>query len=301
MKGRYVKVATKFWTDEKTIELSPPTKLLHLYILTSPHSNMAGYYRLPKAYIKADLELSDKQLDKGFNKLLDIGLIKYCPKSSVIIIPNYYKYNSIQNKNQAKGAANRTSELPRNSLVKDYKEAINTYAGNYDKELMKGLPKGFNKRFSKQSGNTDTDTDTDTDTELDKYADEIKKIHSHWLNLLSDINKPGLTKNQKETILTKIKKWDQNKIIQSITNYAEVYRSDYYYSHNFTMFKFIKYGNGAPRFLPGLDSKYDGDIWKDYLQNTEREKENSKNEMLKELYAEAQQEDEQGEGEVDVL
>lgn len=190
MKGRYVKVATKFWTDEKTIELTPPTKLLHLYILTSPHSNMAGYYRLPKAYIKADLELSDKQLDKGFNKLLDIGLIKYCPKSSVILIPNYYKYNSIQNKNQAKGAANRTSELPKNSLVEDYKEVINSYADNYKKELLKGLPKGFDKGLGQRSGNTDTELDTDTETEAEECEkNSPSQLELKILNIFKQIDK----------------------------------------------------------------------------------------------------------------
>jgi uncharacterized phage protein (TIGR02220 family) len=169
--GRYVRVATKFWTDEKTIDLEPEVKLLYLYILTSPHSNMAGYYRLPKAYIKADLQLLDKQLNKGFAKLLEKGLIKYCNKSCVILIPNYYKYNSIQNVNQAKGAANRTGELPKNMLVEDYKQVINTYADSYQKELYKGLPKGFNKEFGKRSGNTELELELETDTELETEKD----------------------------------------------------------------------------------------------------------------------------------
>ena len=181
--GRYVKVATKFWADEKVVDLDTDTKLLYLYVLSCPHSNMAGYYRLPKPYIQADLKLSDKGLTKGFNKLLNKGLVKYCEKSSVILIPNYYKYNSIQNKNQAKGAANRTSELPKNSLVKDYKKAVKHYAESYQKELCKGLPKGFDKGLPKQSGNTELELDTeleiDTDTEncpAEKKQDDTPKI-----------------------------------------------------------------------------------------------------------------------------
>ena len=167
--GRYVKVATRFWTDEKIINIDPETKVLYLYCLSSPHSNMAGFYRLPKAYIQADLGISKEQLDKGFNKLLDKGLVKYCERTSVILITNYFKYNSIQNKNQAKGAANRTSELPKNSLIKDYINAINTYASNYKKVLMKGLPKEFIQEF----GNTDTDTDTDTESDTEGKIDDF--------------------------------------------------------------------------------------------------------------------------------
>lgn len=100
-----------------------------------------------------------------------------------------------------------------------------------------------------------------------KYADEIQAVYKHWIELLEDINAANLTKKQQKTILTKLKKWSVEDIKQAISNYNEIYRSDFYYSHNFTMYKFIKQGNGAPRFLPGLDEKYDGDIWKDYAQN----------------------------------
>ena len=72
--GRYIKVVTKIWTDEKVRKLSDQGQKLFIYILTSPHSNMAGYYRLPKPYIHYDLKWSAKQLDKPFNKLLNISL-----------------------------------------------------------------------------------------------------------------------------------------------------------------------------------------------------------------------------------
>ena len=107
----------------------------------------------------------------------------------------------------------------------------------------------------------------DKEKEINKYADKISAVHNHWLELLDDVNEARLTKKQKKTILTKIKKWSANKLKKAIGNYNEIYRSDYYYSHNFTMYKFIKQSNGAPRFLEGLNDKYDGDIWKDYIKN----------------------------------
>ena len=131
------------------------------------------------------------------------------------------------------------------------------------------------------------------------YTQEIEEIFNCWLELLSDINNPQLTKKQRELITTKLKKWDKDKIIDAIQNYHEVLRSDYYYSHNFTFHNFIKQSNGVPRFIPGLDQKYDGDIWKDYQSISDRK--NKKTDMLKKLYLEAQLEDEQGEGGIDIL
>ena len=178
LNSRYVKLATKFWTDEKIINLPHKVKLVNLYVLTSPHSNMAGYYRLPKAYIQADLQISKEELEKAFTKLLQEGLIKYCDKSSIILIPNYYKYNPIQNKNQAKGALKRTRELPKNSLVKDYKKSIQLYAAKHKDVLYKGLPEAFDIPLGEGLCNTVTVTETVTEesnicSDSDESNDEI--------------------------------------------------------------------------------------------------------------------------------
>lgn len=123
-------------------------------------------------------------------------------------------------------------------------------------------------------GNITSNNTTRNNKQISKYADEISAVYNHWIELLSDVNEAQLTKRQKKTILTKLKKWSVKKLKQSISNYNEMYRSDYYYSHNFTMYKFIKQSNGAPRFLPGLDDKYDGDLWKDYKNSNNKQSTN---------------------------
>lgn len=120
---------------------------------------------------------------------------------------------------------------------------------------------------SEQPANTNKNVKNLKNKDIYKYADEIQAVYNHWIELLEDINAAKLTKKQQKVILTKLKKWSVEDLKQAISNYNEIYRSNFYYSHNFTMYKFVKQGNGAPRFLPGLDEKYDGDIWKDYAQN----------------------------------
>ena len=41
-KHRYIK--TKFWDDSYIIELNPHEKLLFLYLITNPLTNIAGVY-----------------------------------------------------------------------------------------------------------------------------------------------------------------------------------------------------------------------------------------------------------------
>lgn len=156
--SRYIRIATKFWQDEKVRELSDDGKLLYLYVLTSPHSNMAGYYVLPKPYVAYDLNWLPERLDKAFRELFRKGLIKYCERSAVILIPNFLKYNPMQNKNQAKGAARRVAELPENTLTRDFETVLKRFA------------KPFVEPFTEGFANTDTDTDTETETETESEA-----------------------------------------------------------------------------------------------------------------------------------
>lgn len=156
--SRYIRIATKFWQDEKVRELSDDGKLLYLYVLTSPHSNMAGYYVLPKPYVAYDLNWLPERLDKAFRELFRKGLIKYCERSAVILIPNFLKYNPMQNKNQAKGAVRRVGELPANTLRGDFLTVLERYA----KPFMEWFAEGF--------ANTDTESDTDTETDTESES-----------------------------------------------------------------------------------------------------------------------------------
>jgi hypothetical protein len=165
--SRYIRIATKFWQDEKARRLSDDAKLLYLYVLTSPHSNMAGYYVLPKPYVVYDLQWLPERLDKALAELLHQGLIKYCKRSDVVLIPNFLKYNPIQNQNQAKGAARRVAELPSNTLREDFRTVLERYAEQ------------FVEWFTEWFANTDTDTDTDTDTgDIDTCAPDDARAYT---------------------------------------------------------------------------------------------------------------------------
>jgi DnaD/phage-associated family protein len=151
---RYIRIASKIWQDDKFRAISDEAKLLFLYILTSQHSNMIGYYLLPKPYVAYDLKWLPEQLDKRFSELLQIGLIKYCDKGDVVLIPNFLKYNTIQNPNQAKGAVNRLKEVPQNTLVDEFLACIKEYAEPFVEEFKEALPQGY--------GNTVSASVTDT-------------------------------------------------------------------------------------------------------------------------------------------
>ncbi|WP_027339955.1 hypothetical protein [Halonatronum saccharophilum] len=169
--SRYAKIVTKFWNDEKIRSLSDDGRIFYLYVLTAPHSNMAGYYLLPKPYAMFDLQWDMERIEKAFDELLNKGLIKYCESSSVILIINFFKYNPIQNKNQAIGVNNRVAELPKNSLALDFMKICKNHSEQYYSELVKGLDKGLDEGLP----NPVTVSVTETDNSNSNKETVVKK------------------------------------------------------------------------------------------------------------------------------
>lgn len=160
--SRYIRIASKFWTDEKTIKLPEDARFLFLYLLTSPHSNMVGYYYLPKLYACHDMGWEMERFTKAFTKLLEERLIYYCDTTSVILVPNFLKYNPIQNKNQAIGAVKAVQELPTNTLFPLFMQCLERFA--------KPFTKPFEEAFPERYANTETDTETETETETEEES-----------------------------------------------------------------------------------------------------------------------------------
>lgn len=94
---KYQKVKTAIWNDEKFTLLSPNEKLSFLYLLTSPFSNPIGAYVIKKPSIVADTGLSIDEVNDSLKRLIEMELVEYDEKTSIIFIKNYLKHNRIEN------------------------------------------------------------------------------------------------------------------------------------------------------------------------------------------------------------
>jgi len=144
---RYQKIESKIWHDEKFKTLSDDGKVLFLYFLTSPHSNILGIYVLPKEYIIADLKWSSKRLSKPFTELLKTELCFYENDTELLLVTNHLKHNPIENPNQAKSAEKALSDLPKSSLLQHVKLL--------DKPFLKPLAELLAKRYAKPEESTE--------------------------------------------------------------------------------------------------------------------------------------------------
>ena len=61
-------VNTKFWDDSYIAALSPLEKLVFLYLITNPLTNISGVYELPLKRAAFDVGLSGKEVEAILNK-----------------------------------------------------------------------------------------------------------------------------------------------------------------------------------------------------------------------------------------
>lgn len=179
---RYQKIYVQIWNDEKFIELSEPSKIFFLYLLTSPHSNLIGAFVIKRGYIAEDLKWSIARVDKAIKELVRDELILFDVKVSVVAVSNYLKYNPLENPNQFIGATNIYKTLPKTSILSSIFNTLTT------------LSERFNKPFegaSKPEAVTDSETEavTATEKEVEKPvvvpSISIQDLTDGWNNIVA--------------------------------------------------------------------------------------------------------------------
>jgi len=207
-----------------------------------------GEFITSERKLAEDWDWSRKKVRRFISVLEAEGMLerKGDHRRTALKIVNYNDY-------QPKGATKDTTEEPQRIPQKAHRSTQTIMTNNENNENKKNM-----------------------------YTQNANEIFEHWKQRAGHISNSRYTKKLEGKLITKLKKWDKDKIKNAIDNYVEIFNSDFYYSHQFTLFKFIEQGNGAPRFLPGLDEKYDGDIWKDYIRQG-KEKQGSMLDEMEEI------------------
>ncbi len=102
-------IKTKFWEDNYSIDLDPIEKLLFLYLLTNPMTNVCGVYELPLRRMAFDTGIDKEMVSKILNRFSIDNKIYYL-KNWVYVV-NFMKHQ-IYNKNMEIGAKKVFDELP---------------------------------------------------------------------------------------------------------------------------------------------------------------------------------------------
>jgi hypothetical protein len=108
----YGKVHTTFWSSGSVRAMNEDGRTLALYLLTSPHSNIAGVFRLPDGYVCEDLGWSAERVAEGFAELFRNGFGNRCGTTKWVWITKHFDWNKPENPNQRKAIAKIVESIP---------------------------------------------------------------------------------------------------------------------------------------------------------------------------------------------
>lgn len=134
----YGRVASAFWQDDKVRALPEDGRTLLLYLLTCPHANLIGCFRLPDAYVADDVQWGLERVRAAFVSLVDANMIER-DSAQWLVIPNYIKWNRFENANVAKAAMKAFDQVPSGRVQLRCAEALQAF-GVF-------LPEGFANRL----------------------------------------------------------------------------------------------------------------------------------------------------------
>lgn len=193
----YGSVQTQFWSDLALQNLSTHAKLLAVYLLTGPHTNMLGCFRLPIGYVAEDLKWNGEAVYNAFSELDHIKFLIRDPESNWILINNFLDWNPIENPNQGKSIVKLFKRVPHQSTV--FKPLIKTLLAQ-----TKYLDEGFQNHLATLSQpfqNQEQNQEQDQKQEKDQEQDVVGKP-SFIDGLPSSNSKIPLLINEKKIVDT---------------------------------------------------------------------------------------------------
>jgi hypothetical protein len=106
----------KFWDDKFIEMLDPSEKLLYLYLLTNPLTNLAGVYEISIRRIAYDTGFEKDTVQKMLDRFEQAKKVFYFNEYSFIVIPNFPKHQVLSNPKICKGIESYLKKTPQKIL-----------------------------------------------------------------------------------------------------------------------------------------------------------------------------------------
>ncbi len=182
-------IHTRYWIWAVEEAISSEAKLLGAYLLTSGHSNSLGCYRLPKAYVQADLGYDLEKVATLFAELAAHGFLCYCEKTSYLLLPHYLKWNPVHNKNHGKAVEKLAAKVPSSfTHLEKLREALSEYGENLPSSLTDPLRErvstpiaiGYGDGYRNKDQDQDHEHETDSPPQSPLPGEGRKDREKKW-------------------------------------------------------------------------------------------------------------------------
>lgn len=192
-------INTRFWDDNFIRSLSATDKLLFLYLITNPLTNICGIYEISKDRIVFDTGLRTDIVEKSLQLLIEKG--KICYFDGWIKILNFAKY---QNGNSPKIQKGIENEL--NSIPCEVKEKFDTLSIPYTYPI---------DTISHLNSNSNSNLNSNINIKKEKVKMIIECFEQKFKTKIL-----SLSERRKSHIEQRLKTYTEEQILTAIKNYA---------------------------------------------------------------------------------
>lgn len=246
-------VNTKFWDDPWIQDLPPNDKLLFLYLLTNPLTNLLGVYEITIKRICFDTGLTDKSVLNGFERFGKDKKAFFLP-NNYIILPNWLK-NQHLNTNMKIAVSREFNALPKDikdSILSNHSEGL----GN-GSEGLRIITECLGKYEREIEDEREDENDGEREDESIKGLNEV--IEEFNKTTFSQIKK--LTEARTSHIRARIKEYGLQAVLDVIQK-AE--KSDFMHGKNKNQWSAtLDWIMNQQNFLKILEGNYDNKISED--------------------------------------
>ena len=173
----YGVVRVRFWSWAKRKKLSIEARDLALYLLTSPHGNSLGCFRLPMAYLCDDLDANAKAVSKSLDELKSVGFLEREEEDGWTWIRDFLEHNPIPNSNVGKAIGKLLEQIPQSVVF--YERLLDVLTVSYvDGNLIDTLRERYRNRIDRVSERVyepETGLKTHTQTQEHTHDQEHKQ------------------------------------------------------------------------------------------------------------------------------
>ncbi len=144
--AKFFPVSPAIW-NKRIIGLGLETVVVYCYVLTNPHRFSEGLYRLPRAYMVADLEFTLEQVGRSLRALEGEGLIAYDYEAGVILDPQALHFLPPVSQSQIEGALTKLRQVPKTPLLQELWKLAFAYNERLYTAMEKAFPELSNDSF----------------------------------------------------------------------------------------------------------------------------------------------------------
>ncbi len=140
--ARYRKIDPRIWNDAKFSRLSNDAKLLFIYLLTSPQTQMIGAVPMRAESVAAELGFDMKRYGIGYQELYKSGIAEYDDRG-LYWVKNFLKYNSPDNPKVVISWRDSLDFLPECPLLKKVIESAKSHCVSRGEGYIEAFKRGI--------------------------------------------------------------------------------------------------------------------------------------------------------------